>query len=111
MDSAAEPSKLDQKLTGALNDIVDKHKASILPLLMGKSTDLSYAVLKNDDTVRKVAGFCYGMLPGPVRFVVKEHVFVDFVMNNREKLLGKLVAQKEAGCTPADLKDAVTPAH
>ena len=40
--------------------------------------------------VRKVAVFCYPLLPGLVRLAIKEPAFVSFVMNNREKVLGRL---------------------
>lgn len=91
MDSA-----LDQKLTSSLHDIVDKHKSTIVPVLLGKSSGLTVTLLKNDDAVRKVAEVCYELLPGLVRFAVKEPTFVSFVMNNREKVLGRLVEQPAA---------------
>jgi hypothetical protein len=40
-----------------------------------------------------VATFCYPLLPGLVRLTIKEPVFVSFVMNNREKMLGGLSQQ------------------
>jgi hypothetical protein len=40
-----------------------------------------------------VATFCYPLLPGLVRLAIKEPVFVSFVMNNREKVLGGLSQQ------------------
>lgn len=85
--------QLDQKLTSSFNDVVDKHKHAIVPHLLSGSSSL----LKNDDAVRKVAEVCYELLPGLVRFAVKQPTFVSFVMNNREKLLGKLVEQTTAG--------------
>lgn len=91
MDSA-----LDQKLTSSLNDIVDKHKSTIVPVLLGQSSSLTVTLLKNDDAVRKVAEVCYELLPGLVRFAVKQPTFVGFVMDNREKLLGRLVSQAPA---------------
>ncbi len=96
MDTAAESSKLEQKLLAPIGAIVEKHKSDLLPLMVGKSAALSHAALKNDDVVRKVATYCYALLPSLVRFAVKESVFVSFVMSNREKLLGHLVAREEA---------------
>lgn len=84
---------LDQKLGNSVSDIIDKHKSTILPHLLGSSSSLTTSLLRNDDAVRKVAEVCYELLPGLVRFAVKQPVFVSFVMNNREKILGKLVAQ------------------
>ena len=96
MDNAADQSKLDQKLLGPMAGIVDRHKNDLLPLMMGKSSELSHAALKNDEMVRTVATYCYALLPGLVRLAVKEPAFISFVMNNREKLLGHLVARAEA---------------
>jgi hypothetical protein len=99
MDSAS-PSGLDQKLTSSLNDIVDKHKSTIMPVLLGQSSGLTLSLLRNDDAVRKVAEVCYELLPGLVRLAVKQPTFVSFVLNNREKILGRLIDQA-AGPTPA----------
>ncbi len=100
MDMTAEQSRLDQKLTAPMRAIVDKHKDNILPLLKGKSGELSQAALKNDETVRTVATYCYALLPGIVRLAVKEPAFVFFVMANREKLLGEIVGRQEAAAGP-----------
>lgn len=96
MDNAADSSKLDQKLLGPMASIVDRHKNDLLPLMMGKSSELSHAALKNDKMVHTVATYCYALLPGLVRLAVKEPTFISFVMNNRERLLGQLVARAEA---------------
>ena len=88
MDTAADNSTLNEKLTGPVTAILEKHKKELLPLMIDKSTTLSHAALKNDVMVRTVATYCYGLLPGLVRFAVKEATFISFVMSNREKLLG-----------------------
>jgi hypothetical protein len=87
---------LEQKLAGPVATVIDKHKATIGPLLKGKSADLTVAALKNDEAVRTVAMYCYALLPGLVRLAVKEPAFVNFVMTNREKVLGKMVAAPDA---------------
>jgi hypothetical protein len=43
-----------------------------------------------DESVRKVATFCYPQLPGLLRLVINEPAFVNFVMDHREKLLARL---------------------
>ncbi|MGX4644387.1 hypothetical protein [Massilia sp. SYSU DXS3249] len=85
----SDTTGLSDKLAAPLNAIVCRHRASLMPLLGGSET-AARAALSNDEAVRKVAVFCYPLLPGIVRLAVKEHVFVGFVMNNREKLLGRL---------------------
>jgi len=91
MSDTSEHSRLAEKLTGTVSTILDKHRATIAPMLGGGSASITRAALRNDEAVRKVAGYCYLMLPGLVRLAVKEPVFVDFVMNNRERLLDRLV--------------------
>ena len=85
----SDTTGLSDKLAAPFNAIVCRHRASLMPMLGGSET-AARAALSNDEAVRKVAVFCYPLLPGIVRLAVKEHVFVGFVMNNREKLLGRL---------------------
>lgn len=91
MHAASEPSGLADKLSAPLNAIVSRHRASLMPML-GGSGPAARAALANDEAVRKVAVFCYPLLPGIVRLAVKEPTFVNFVMNNREHLLARLTA-------------------
>ncbi|MFP5392807.1 MAG: hypothetical protein ACLGI6_14865 [Gammaproteobacteria bacterium] len=84
---------LEKKLSSSVSAVVDKHKETIVPILMGKSSDLTQAALRNDDTVRMVASYCYVLLPGLIKLAVKEPTFISFVMANREKVLGHLLSQ------------------
>lgn len=92
MDNQAEQSKLGDKLMEPVTKIVKQHGADILPMLKGGTE----SALKNDDSVRTVATYCYALLPGLVRLAVKEPTFISFVMANREKILGNLAASQEA---------------
>ena len=89
MQETLDPAGLSDKLSAPFNAIVCRHRASLMPLL-GGSEMAARAALTNDEAVRKVAVFCYPLLPGLVRLAIKEQVFVSFVMNNREKLLVRL---------------------
>ena len=82
--------QLHDKLAGPIKNIIDKRRADLMPMLQGGAAQ---AALRDDECVRKVATFCYPLLPGLVRLAVKEPVFVNFVLNNREKVLGPLTAQ------------------
>jgi hypothetical protein len=95
MDASAAQSPIEQKITSSLGPIIDKHKSNILPLL-GKSSELSVSDLNHDQAVRTVATYCYALLPGLVRLAVKEPTFIDFVMANRHKLLGKLIPDTDS---------------
>jgi len=85
----ADASGLTDKLAAPMNAIVSRHRAALMPML-GGSGPAARAALENDEAVRKVAVFCYPLLPGIVRLAVKEHSFVNFVMNNRQHLLSRL---------------------
>jgi hypothetical protein len=91
MSDINQHSRMAEKLSGPISAILDKHQTTIAPMLGGNASTITRAALRNDDAVRTVAGYCYLMLPGLVRLAVKEVVFVDFVMNNRERLLDRLV--------------------
>ena len=95
MHAVSETSALADKLAAPMNAIVSRHRASLMPML-GGSAGAAQAALANDEAVRKVATFCYPLLPGIVRLAVKEHTFVNFVMNNRGHLLSRLTADPEA---------------
>ncbi len=86
-----EQEGLQARLMGPLNNILSQHSAALLPLLQAGGGAGGRAALQNDENVRKVATFCYPLLPALVRLAVKEPVFVGFVMNNREKVLERLV--------------------
>ena len=86
---ASDESGLCDKLAAPFNAIVSRHRASLMPMLGGSGATARVA-LANDEAVRKVATFCYPLLPGILRLAIKEHSFVSFVMNNREKLLARL---------------------
>ena len=89
MEETLDAAGLSDKLAAPFNAIICRHRASLMPMLGGSET-AARAALSNDDAVRKVAVFCYPLLPGIVHLAIKEHTFIGFVMNNREKLLVRL---------------------
>lgn len=98
MNLASDHGGLADKLMAPVSAILSKHGNAIEPLLKGNAGGITHAALANDDNVRKVAIFCYPLLPGLVRLAVKEPAFVSFVMTHREQVLARLVpAKAEAG--------------
>ena len=93
MELESESHALTNKLAGPVNKIVDKHRDKLCAMLGGNGA------LGKDENVRTVATFCYPLLPGLLRLVIKEPAFISFVMHNREKLQARLVA-------PAPLQQA-----
>jgi len=97
MTDSTETTGLSDKLIGPLSAIIDKQRKELLPLLGGGSaSNAAQTMLRDDECVRKVATFCYPLLPGLLRLAIKEPVFVNFVLNNREKVLGTLSQQAAA---------------
>lgn len=96
MEEANKSAALADKLAGPIRNVIDKHRADITLLMAGSHGQAAQSALRNDESVRKVATFCYPLLPGLVRLAVKEHVFVNFVLDHREKLLAPLTAPDDA---------------
>ena len=89
---AVSEAGLNDKLAAPFNAIVSRHRASLMPMLGGSGAS-ARAALANDEAVRKVAVFCYPLLPGILRLAIKEPTFINFVMNNRETLLARLTSE------------------
>jgi hypothetical protein len=97
MDLDKESHALSDKLAVPLTRIVDKHRGRITAILASDNASHLGSALSKDENVRKVATFCYPLLPGLLRMVVKEHRFIQFVMLNREKLLARLAPPAAPG--------------
>jgi hypothetical protein len=95
MQAISDAAGLADKLAARFNAIVCRHRASLMPMLGGSET-AARAALANDEAVRKLAVFCYPLLPGVLRLAIREPVFVSFVMNNRERLLARLTVDPAA---------------
>lgn len=81
------PAMQDQ-LAAPLERIITEHGHKLRSMLT-QQLPLAQA-LQQDETVSKVARFCYPLLPGMVRLVVKEAAFVEFVLSHRHGLLARL---------------------
>ena len=90
MDLGKESQVLQVRLAAPMAKLVADNKARITALLASDGATQVGQALNKDENVRRVATFCYPLLPGLLRLVVKEPAFVSFVMHNREKLLAHL---------------------
>lgn len=97
-DSEASSPAEQQKKAGAKDKLlgyvavaIEQNKPKILPFLKEKTGETSLAALRDDANVEKLGGFIYAFLPGVVRLALKEETFVRFVLENRNKLLDKLL--------------------
>lgn len=80
------------KLFGYVAVAIEQNKSQILPFIKDKTGEASLAALRDDGNIEKLGSFIYALLPGVVRLAVKEETFVRFVLDNRNKLLDKLLA-------------------
>ena len=80
------------KLLGYVAVAIEQNKSKILPFIKDKTGEASLAALRDDGNVEKLGAFIYAFLPGVVRLALKEETFVRFVLDNRNKLLDKLLA-------------------
>ncbi|WOD11555.1 hypothetical protein RPW65_01345 [Pseudomonas sp. NyZ704] len=88
---AAKDSKAKDKLLTYISTAIEENKSKILPLIKEKTGEASLSALRDDSNVEKLAGFIYAFLPGLVRFALKEQVFVQFMLDNRNKILSGLL--------------------
>lgn len=93
MSGTGDQAGLRDKLMEPMNAIIDRKRTELLPMLQGGAGQTVQAALRDDECMRKVAVFCYPLLPGLVRLAIKEPVFVNFVLNHREQVLSRLSAQ------------------
>lgn len=82
------------KLLDYIAGAIEQNKSKIIPFLKEKTGEASLAALRNDENIEKLAGILYAFLPGFVRLALKEHVFVKFVLENRNKILDKLLQEE-----------------
>ncbi len=80
------------KLFGYVAVAIEHNKSQILPFIKDKTGEASLAALRDDSNIEKLGSFIYALLPGVVRLALKEETFVRFVLDNRNKLLDKLLA-------------------
>jgi hypothetical protein len=91
MIAIIESNSLAAKLNGPISAILEKQRSTIADMVGGNSKEIIQTALHNDKIVRKIAEYCYFMLPGLVRIAVKEDVFVEFVMNNRQRIFSSMI--------------------
>lgn len=84
-------SKAKDKLLVYVATAIEQNKSKVIPLLKEKTGEASLAALRDDANVEKLAGFIYAFLPAVVRLALKEEIFTQFMLDNRNKLLDKLV--------------------
>ncbi len=90
LDQPDKPGSKD-KILGYVASAIEQNKSKIIPFLKEKTGEASLAAIRDDANVEKLASFLYAFLPGVVRLALKGQVFVRFMLDNRDKLLEKLL--------------------
>jgi len=80
MSDAIDQAALNARLMTPIAAIIDKQRATLAPMLHGRTGKAAQAALRDDECVRRIATFCYPLLPGLVRLAVKEPTFVSFIL-------------------------------
>ncbi|MEC4167344.1 hypothetical protein VSQ82_08825 [Pseudomonas sp. MS-1(2024)] len=88
---SVQKTSAKDKLFDYISSTIEQNKSKILPYLKEKTGEASLTALRNDENVEKLAGVIYALLPGVVRLALREQVFVQFVLVNRNKILDRLV--------------------
>jgi hypothetical protein len=87
----AKESKAKDKLLAYIATAVEQNKSKIIPLIKEKTGEASIAALRDDANVEKLAVFLYAFLPSIIRLALKEQTFVQFMLDNRDKILLELL--------------------
>lgn len=83
------------KLFAYVGKAIERNKATILPILKEKTGEISLAALRNDRVIEKLAGALYGRLPLMVRLALREQAFIEFMLENRNRILARFVAEPD----------------
>lgn len=92
----ARPRKPEEEKTAAswavsaYREVLEKHIPAIRSLLTEKIGPASLATLRGKAALGVAVGSAYEFLPTAVRIVVPRQVFVDFVVENLDRILPKM---------------------
>lgn len=93
-DDSQKKVSVKDKLLGYVAEAIEHNKSQILPFIMDKTGNASLAALRDDSNIERLGSVIYALLPGVVRLALKEDAFVRFVLDNRNKLLDKLLTDE-----------------
>lgn len=81
----------DSKASSAILKFFDSNSNTLVAKLKESGLQLSAAALQNDQNISRVANVVYNLLPGMVRIFVSYDTVENFLLNNRQWLINKLV--------------------
>lgn len=83
--------KADSKASSAILNFFDSNSNTLIAKLKDSGLQLSAAALQNDQNITRVANVVYNLLPGMVRIFVSFDTVENFLLENRQWLINKLV--------------------
>ncbi|HDZ3533516.1 TPA: hypothetical protein RSV38_002658, partial [Mannheimia haemolytica] len=83
--------KPDSKASSAILKFFDSNSNILIAKLKESGLQLSAVALQNDQNIARVANVVYNLLPGMVRIFVSYDTVENFLLNNRQWLINKLV--------------------
>lgn len=89
-------SQSNNKLASYVSTLIADNKSKIIPLLKQKAGNTSLAALQDDASIQRLSEYLYERLPSVVKLAVSVDAFNQFMMNNREKLLAKLLIEEQS---------------
>lgn len=81
----------DSKASSAILKFFDSNSNTLVAKLKESGLQLSAVALRNDQNIARVANVVYNLLPGMVRIFVSYDTVENFLLNNRQWLINKLV--------------------
>lgn len=111
VDDARRSNGVQEKLQALVLPIVRQNEGWLVSLIKEKTGELSIAALRSDDLVVIVATALYGRLPGIVRAAIKEPAFIEFILQNRNKLIAQVVQGGELASAAAPTSEVAAGAR
>ncbi len=97
----ARPRKKQEKpaswAVSAYRDVLEKHIPAIRSLLSDKIGPATLAALRGKAALGMAVGSAYEFLPTAVRIIVPRQIFVDFVVENLDRILPRQAETAQGG--------------
>lgn len=109
LKSAADKAGVSASV--AQEKIIQEYLPKIVAVLREKAGPAVLEILSDIDKLGDLARTAYQALPMPVRIVVKEQSFIDWVISHQDKLIELIQAQIEKVGTSGDPANTLAPAE
>jgi len=94
----------------AQEKVIQEYLPNIIAILREKAGPAVLEILSDVDKLAELARNAYQALPMPVRMVVKEQSFIDWVVSHQDSIVEKLTSQLAAESAVESDPNAIPPA-